>query len=104
VIGVSDVIAIACGAYSSFAVRSDGKLFSCGQNISGTCGDGTSENRSTFVEALGISGVVGVAAGTFHAVAALSDGTLALSGDNSRGQLGANSTVNRSSFVAMTDI
>ena len=73
--GVTDVVAIAAGAYHSLAVRSDGTVISWGDNTS---------TQATPVA--GLTGVVAVAAGHVHSLALESGGTVVAWGDNSYGQ------------------
>jgi alpha-tubulin suppressor-like RCC1 family protein len=95
--GISNAIAIAASPYvnSVYALRSDGLVFACGYNWVGTLGDGTTINRSTYVQVPGLSSIVAISYGA----ALRSDGALFAVGSNSAGQLGNIPSVGRSSFV-----
>ena len=77
---------VAAGLDFTVAVRTDGTLYSWGNNIAGQLGDGTTTQRN----APGLVGIgfASVAAGAFHTVAVKTDGSLYAWGDNSGGQLG----------------
>jgi alpha-tubulin suppressor-like RCC1 family protein len=96
-VGISNAIAIAiaAGKVASYALRSDGFVYSYGFNFGGQLGDGTDANRSTYVRALGISNVVAIGPAT----ALRSDGVLFATGLNG-GALGDGSTTYRSSYAA----
>jgi alpha-tubulin suppressor-like RCC1 family protein len=92
------VVAVAAGAYSSFALCADGTLTAWGYNEEGELGDGTTSN-STVPVAVDTTGVLAgkqiasVTAGQYHTLALCTDGTLVAWGYNNRGQLGNNSTI-----------
>ncbi len=72
--GISDIAAIACGAFHSLVLQYDGKVIAWGDNSRG----------QTNVPG-GLSKVVAIAAGAFHNLAVKSDGRVVAWGDNSRG-------------------
>ena len=73
--GLSGVVTVCATAYSGFAVKMDGTVWSWGRN-SGSLGDGTTNDPSTPVRVLGITNVVGISAGGFHTLAMKTDGTV----------------------------
>ena len=81
--GLSNVVAIAAGAYHCLAAKSDGTVVAWGNNASG----------QTNVPA-GLSNVVAVAAGDSHSLALKSDGTIVPWGNNAYGQTNAPSGLN----------
>jgi alpha-tubulin suppressor-like RCC1 family protein len=83
------VVAVAAGAYHSFALCSDGTLAAWGYNDEGELGDGTNAGSLTPV-AVDLSGrrVVSISAGQYHTLALCTDGSLLAWGYNNRGQLG----------------
>ena len=83
---------------SLLAIRSDGALFSWGQNTSGQLGDGSTVNRF-FPCQIGTSSWSVVATGISHSAAIRSDGALFTWGLNNGGQLGDGTTVNKSSPI-----
>ena len=88
----------ASGVATSYAIRSDGALFTWGANALGQLGDNTILHRSSPVQ-IGTSSWSAVAAGNSHSYAIRSDGTLFAWGGNSNGELGLNDLVHRSSPV-----
>ena len=102
-ISTSSWIQVAVGGYFggfSLAIRSDGTLWSWGQNSYGILGQGDNVNRSSPTQ-VGTSSWTSISAAknSFSAMAIRSDGTLWVWGANSVGQLGQNDTVDRSSPV-----
>ena len=102
--GLSNIVAIAVGYFTSFAVAMDGTLWSWGQNEDGQLGDGTS--RSAFLERnltprrAAITDVAAVSVGGHfsfaHVVALKRDGTVWAWGNNVFGQVGDGTDVSRS--------
>jgi alpha-tubulin suppressor-like RCC1 family protein len=97
--GISNVIAIANNGsiLGVHALRADGLVFGVGYNQQGGIGDGTTLNRSTYVQVLGLSQIVAIGGG----FALRSDGKLFATGFNLYGQLGNNSTIDGTSFAAV---
>jgi hypothetical protein len=77
------------------ALKSDGMVWSWGDNSRGQLGDDTTTDRPTPIQVSGLSGVTAVAAGNHHTVALKSDGTVWAWGENSKGQLGDDTTTQR---------
>lgn len=99
-------VAIAAGAYHSFARCDDGTVAAWGYSDEGELGDGATATRLLPVRvadsgALAGKRVASLAAGQYHTLALCTDGTLVSWGYNHRGQLGDNSTTNRSQPVAI---
>ncbi|MGI9103823.1 MAG: Ig-like domain repeat protein [Terriglobales bacterium] len=89
---LSNVVAIAGGSYHILALKSDGTVWSWGQNSSGELGIGNFLAKTSPVEVSGLTGVAAIAAGNDHSVAVKSDGTVWAWGDNSHGALGGGTT------------
>jgi alpha-tubulin suppressor-like RCC1 family protein len=70
------VTALGAGAFSSFAILSDGTVRSWGYNSSGQLGDGTRTEQPTPVQVPNLGGVVAVSGGFYHTLALKSDGTV----------------------------
>ena len=88
VVGLTDVVAIAGGGYTGYALKSDGTVWAWGNGSIGQLGDGSNEDRSTPVQVTGLSDVVQLAAGHDTAYALRSDGTVWAWGNGQQGQLG----------------
>ena len=102
-----NIIAVASGQQHSIALKSDGTLYSWGNNYYGALGN---SNYTTYyatssqvpIPVMGpggagvLAGVKAIAAGAFHSVALKSDGTVWTWGDNSDGQLGNSAIINKS--------
>ena len=85
---LTEVIAIAAGDFYSIALKSDGTIWTCGQNWHGQLGDGTTEGKSTPVQVSGLTNVIFIDGGNAHSLAIKSDGTVWAWGGNWSGQLG----------------
>ena len=105
----SGVVAIAVGATSAYALKSDGTVLAWGNNSNGNLGDGTTTQRLTPVQVSGLgpgSGVVAIVSGTNsnHALALKSDGSVVAWGSNFGGQLGDGTTSQRTSPTAVSGL
>jgi alpha-tubulin suppressor-like RCC1 family protein len=87
--------------YAALAVKTDGTLWTWGQNNNGQLGLGDTTNRSSPVQVGALTNWLNVAAGAYgnHAVAIKTDGTLWTWGKNNNNQLGLGDTTSRSSPV-----
>ena len=91
---------VACGRFHTAAIKTDGTLWSWGQDFEGQLGDNTTTNRSIPVTTFaGGNTWKSVAAEDFHTVAIKTDGSLWIWGLNSSGQLGDNTIITRSTPV-----
>jgi alpha-tubulin suppressor-like RCC1 family protein/phosphodiesterase/alkaline phosphatase D-like protein len=100
------VVAVAAGAYQSFALGADGTVAAWGYNDEGELGNGSTLGSATPVavdrsDALADKRVAALAAGQYHTLALTTDGTLVSWGYNKTGQLGNNSTAAAASPVAI---
>jgi alpha-tubulin suppressor-like RCC1 family protein len=90
---------VACGYDHTIAVKTDGTLWTWGNNSSGQLGNNTTTTRSTpvttFAGGTNWKQVAAKASYTFYNAAIKNDGTLWTWGDNSNGQLGDNTTTQR---------
>jgi alpha-tubulin suppressor-like RCC1 family protein len=80
------------------AIRSDGALFTWGENSRGSVGDGTTIHKSSAVQ-IGTSSWIFAASALQFSAAIRSDGALFMWGLNSNGQLGDGTTINKSSPI-----
>jgi alpha-tubulin suppressor-like RCC1 family protein len=86
------------GLYYTTAIKTDGSLWTWGNNNSGQLGDNTTTNRSSpGTTSGGGTNWKQVFAGVFFTTAIKTDGSLWTWGNNNSGQLGDNTTTNRSS-------
>jgi len=95
---------ISGGYYHSLYVCTDTIAQSCGRNLYGQLGDGTTLNKSTPVQvspAWG-AGLTAVAGGGNHSIFVKNDGTVWSCGFNSAGQLGDGTTINKSAPVQVS--
>jgi len=91
---------VAGGGYHTAAIKTDGTLWTWGQNNYGQLGDNTSVFKSSPVQTIaGGTNWKSVAGGNFHTAAIKTDGTLWTWGFNSTGQLGNNISGDKSSPV-----
>ncbi len=104
VLGLSGAIGLDAGSYHTCAVSTAGSVSCWGRNEAGQLGDGTSENRSTFVNVVGLGDVVQVALGGTHTCALRRGGTVVCWGANASGQLGDGTTTARSAPTEVTGI
>jgi alpha-tubulin suppressor-like RCC1 family protein len=89
-------VAVDASNHDSFALLTDGTVYSWGDNFYGQLGDGTTTSSTVPVRVASLSGVVAISAGTTHVMALKSDGTVWTWGDNSAGQLGDGTLTNSS--------
>ncbi|MFH1980584.1 MAG: CARDB domain-containing protein, partial [Pseudomonadota bacterium] len=73
---LSAVIAIAGGSDHTITLKSDGTVWSWGDNDFGQLGDGRRDESPDPVQASNLTDVVAIAAGEFHSLALRSDGTV----------------------------
>jgi len=89
--GLTNVVSIETTANanaSTFAIKSDGTVWSWGNNENGVLGDGTTTIRTTPQQISGLTDVIAVSAGYSHVLALKNDGTVWSWGNNYYGQLG----------------
>ncbi len=89
--GASNIIAISAGYFHSLALKSDGTMFSWGNNSRGQLGDSVVKaDKPTPVAVSGASDIVAIGAGSEHSLALKADGTVLAWGSDVEGQLGNN--------------
>ncbi len=96
---ISDVHAIAAGGLFSVALKTDGTVWTWGDDRSGQLGDGTPApddcfpnsacGRNTAGQVMGLGPVLSIAAGHSHVIAVAEDGDMWSWGLNFAGQIGA---------------
>ncbi|MBI2909669.1 MAG: hypothetical protein HYX92_18675 [Chloroflexi bacterium] len=90
VVGLTGVVAVSAGGAHSLALRSDGTVWSWGDNQYGQSGNGYSAATPTLV--LGFTGAAAISAGYSHSLALRRDSTVWAVGRNADGQLGDGTT------------
>jgi uncharacterized repeat protein (TIGR01451 family) len=97
--------AVAAGTSHSMALKSDGTVWTWGNNGNGQLGIGTSlDHRELPVMVPGLGGVVAIAAGDSHSLAVKSDGTARTWGYNGFGELGNGSTTQSTVPVTVSNL
>jgi len=96
---LTNVIDIGAGYYFTVALRTDGTVWTWGDNYYGQIGDGTNTDRATPAQVSGLSGISAVAAGGHMTLALKNDGTKWAWGDNYYGQIGDGTTTRRTTPV-----
>jgi len=86
--GLTDVIAIAGGAFHTVALKSNGTVWIWGDNSVSQLGDGTTTNSVTPIQVNDLTDITAIAAGGRHTLALKTNGTVWAWGSNSIGQLG----------------
>ena len=100
----SSITALATSGNHSLVLKTDGTVWTTGDNANGQLGIGTSGDfRLTLTEMTNFnSSVTALAAGGNHSLVLKSDGTVYASGLNSNGQLGDGTNVSKNVLTAMT--
>lgn len=84
---MTDVKKIFCHYYSSFALKNDGTLWSCGYNEKGQLGLNNTTSRNVFTLVDNISDIKDIACGSDHTLLLKNDGSLWACGYNDYGEL-----------------
>ncbi len=94
--GLQNVIQLAAGTKSSFALTRDGKVYAWGENDQAQLGQGAADRtpHPEPMEVPGVQNAVSIAAANDTVYALLRDGTVLSWGQNHRGQAGIGSTDN----------
>ena len=90
---------MAAGQYHSLAVKTDGTLWSWGQNDYGQLGNGNTTTYDSPIQVGALTNWSKISGGKYNSYAIKTDGTLWAWGINNYGQLGQGNTTNTSSPV-----
>ena len=105
---LTNVTAVATGGSPhvdhSIALKSNGTVWTWGNNERGQLGDGTTMHRCTPVQVQNLTDAVAISAGGLHSVALGADGTVWTWGWNSQGQLGNGSVTNHNAPVQVWNL
>ncbi len=101
---ISNIAAVAAGAYHSLALGNDGKVWAWGKNDFGQLGDGTIIERHEPLQIAGLSGIVAIAGGYDYSIALKNDGTVWAWGANHWGQLGDGTYTDRLNPVQVINL
>ncbi len=85
---------VSAGAQSSAVLKSDGTIWTAGDNAYGQLGANLTLGSSSPVQVSGLTGFSAVASGHYHVLALKNDGTVWAWGSNSDGQLGTGTNLN----------
>ena len=97
--GLTGVVQISSGFGHSLALKSDGTVWSWGDNTFGQLGDGTTDVRIAPVKVTGLANIVQISSGFGHSLALKSGGTVWAWGENTYGQLGDGTTTSETTPV-----
>ena len=103
-VGLTSLVMVAGGGEHSLAIKSNGTLWSWGENYSGELGAGYTSYEALPLQSTGLTNLVRVEGGDFHGFALKLDGTLWGWGLNRTGQLGDGTNVSRSTPVQATGL
>lgn len=92
---ISEIIDVEMGQFHSMALKSNGTVWSWGQNGNGSLGNGTTITNYTPSQVLNLTDIVDIAGGNDHSLALKSDGTVWAWGGNGNGQLGDSTLLQR---------
>lgn len=101
---VSNAIAIAGGGFHTLFVKSDNTVWTCGSNLKGQLGDGTTTDRLSPVQVTSLSGITAVDGGGDMSLFLKNDGTVWSCGSNTAGQLGDGTTTQRTTPVLVSSL
>jgi len=73
---------VAAGSGHMVILKSDGTVWTVGENGQGQLGDNTQTDRLSPIQVSGLTGIVAVASGSLHSMALTSTGNLYAWGDN----------------------
>jgi alpha-tubulin suppressor-like RCC1 family protein len=94
VINLGSVMQVETGLFQAIAIRSDGTVWTWGENNYGQLGDNTTIHRTAPVQ-INFTDAIAVNAGQGHTMAVKSDGTVWTWGWNNYGQLGDGTTYDK---------
>ncbi len=95
---------VSAGGGHVLALKSDGTVWSWGENREGQLGDGTTVDKHTPVKVSGLTDMVALSSGSYHSLALKSDGTVWAWGENWYGQLGDGTTVDKHTPVKVSGL
>ena len=95
---------VSCGAFHTLAIRTDNSLWATGINTDGQIGDGTNNNRTSFVKIGTNNDWIFVSAGLAHNIGlrgSAGSTRLVTWGKNHKGQLGDGTNISRNTPISL---
>jgi len=100
----SDVIAIAASGNISMLLKSNGNVFTWGDNFFGQLGDGSNINSNIPVQLNSLTDIKAIAAGNYLSLALRSNGSVMAWGRNLGGELGNGTNINSNIPLAVSSL
>jgi alpha-tubulin suppressor-like RCC1 family protein len=101
---LTDIVAIAAGAYFNLALDVEGNVWAWGDNSNGELGNDSTTTAKTPVAVEDIEDIYLISAGSYHSLAVDTNGDVYAWGDNSNGQLGIGTTTDKDTPQDVDDI
>ena len=94
VVGLTNVVAVSAGNRHSLALKSDGTVWSWGNNVHGQLGNDSTNNSNVPILVSNLNATA-ITAGDIHSGALMGNGTIRMWGNNTSGALGDRTNISR---------
>ncbi|UWG96547.1 cell wall-binding repeat-containing protein [Dehalobacter sp. DCM] len=101
---LDSVKAISAGTDFALALKDDGTVWAWGNNTRGQLGDGSSEQRLSYIQVPNLTGITQISAGADHSMALDQNGKVWTWGANTYGQLGTGDSTDRNTPFQVTQL